>query len=308
MKLIKSELVLEDFFIVKSTYNFNEPQNDNINVKALIPDYEIDIDFIVRDIKNEANKYMIFAKVSINNNDKALSGYSLFAEGVSIYSFDNTSSLSEKEKSDFNILEETAKLVMSLKNVSGTYSTNDGILLPGFGNKTDILGLDQNFRGQSWEFVTGGFQELDIFGRETAYNYAETAYTNGWLVDTMNFKLINTQYAVTHTEKLNLKATLKPIKGLRIDLTANYNIASNNTSNLGIENGAFAQQNQRFTGSFSRSIVAWNTAFIKDKGDNSDDLSNITFDNLREMRSEVSQLIGLACCKYRRVVDSIIYF
>lgn len=101
MKLIKSELVLEDFFIVKSTYNFNEPQNDNINVKALIPDYEIDIDFIVRDIKNEANKYMIFAKVSINNNDKALSGYSLFAEGVSIYSFDNTSSLSEKEKSDF---------------------------------------------------------------------------------------------------------------------------------------------------------------------------------------------------------------
>lgn len=198
----------------------------------------------------------------------------------------------EKEKSDFNILEETAKLVMSLKNVSGTYSTNDGILLPGFGNKTDILGLDENFRGQSWEFVTGGFQELDIFGRETAYNYAETAYTNGWLVDTMNFKLINTQYAVTHTEKLNLKATLKPIKGLRIDLTANYNIASNNTSNLGIENGAFTQQNQRFTGSFSRSIVAWNTAFIKDKGDNSDDLSNITFDNLREMRSEVSQLIG----------------
>jgi cell surface protein SprA len=199
----------------------------------------------------------------------------------------------KKNKSDFNVLEELAKIVMSLKNVSGTFSTNDGILMPGFGNRTDILGLDENFRGQSWEFVAGGFQELDVFGRPTGLNYAETAYRNGWLVDSTNFGLINTQYAVTHSEKLNLKATLKPIKGLRVDLTADYNIASNNTSNLGVENnGTFNKLNERFTGSFSRSIVTWNTAFVRDKGDNSDDLTNATFENLRAIRSEVSQTLG----------------
>ena len=198
----------------------------------------------------------------------------------------------EKKKSDVNILDEIAKVVMSLKNISGTFSTNDGILMPGFAKNTDLLGMDQNFSGQAWEFVAGGFQEIDVFGNETAYNYAQTAYTNGWLVDSSKFKLINTQYAVTHTEKLNLKATVNPINGLRIDLNADYNVASNNTSNLGIENGEFVNQNKRFTGSFSRSIITWNTAFIKDKGQTSNDLTNKTFDKLREMRSEVSQLIG----------------
>lgn len=203
----------------------------------------------------------------------------------------------EKEKKDdnkneINIIKEAAKIIMSLKNVSVNYSTNDGILLPGFANRTDMLGLDQNFKGQSWEFVSGGFQETDMFGRATGYNYAETAYKSGWLIDTTKFGLINTQYAVTHTEKLNIKATLKPIKGLRMDLTANYNVASNKTSNLGANNNGFNQLNKRFTGSFSRSIITWNTAFVKDKGKNSDDLTNATFNNLREIRPEVSKLIA----------------
>lgn len=202
-------------------------------------------------------------------------------------------SKTKNNQSKFNILEEAAKIVMSLKNVSGTYATNDGILLPGFNNNTDMLGFDENFKGQSWQFVTGGFQEYDLFGRETGYNYAEYAESEGWLVDSSKYYSINTQYAVTHTEKLNLKATLKPIKGLRIDLTANYNVASNNTSNLGYDDtGEFELQNQLFTGSFSKSIVSWKTAFVGDKGDDSDDLANATFDNLLEIRKEVSQLIA----------------
>lgn len=102
MKLVKSELVLEEFFIVNSDYNFNEPKNDNANLKEFFNDYEIDIDFIVRDVKNEQDKYIIFAKVAINNKkDKVLPGYSLFAEAVSIYSFDPNSKLKEQQKTDF---------------------------------------------------------------------------------------------------------------------------------------------------------------------------------------------------------------
>lgn len=101
MKLIESELVLEDFFIVKSNYSFNEPKKNNINVKDLIKDYNIDIDFNVRDIESENNKYIIFVKVDVNNQDKKLSGYSLFAEGAAIFSFDENTKLNEKEKSDF---------------------------------------------------------------------------------------------------------------------------------------------------------------------------------------------------------------
>ena len=64
MELVKSELVLEDFFIVNSSYNFIEQEKGStINLKDLINDYYIDIDFVVRDVKNDDNKYLVFAKV-----------------------------------------------------------------------------------------------------------------------------------------------------------------------------------------------------------------------------------------------------
>lgn len=116
MKLIKSELILEDFFIVNSNYTFIEPEKDNINLKDLIKDYEIDIDFIVKDVKNENNKYIVFTKVDINNKDNKLAGYSIFAECVSIYSFDPKKKLNEKEKSDFLWVSGVSISINSIRN------------------------------------------------------------------------------------------------------------------------------------------------------------------------------------------------
>ena len=67
----------------------------------MVDNYEIDIDFVVRDIKNEENKYLIFTKLNINNKEKQLEGVSLFAEGVSIFSFNGNAKLTESEKSDY---------------------------------------------------------------------------------------------------------------------------------------------------------------------------------------------------------------
>lgn len=141
MKLVKSELVLEEFFIVKSSYSFNEPENDDTNIKEFINNYDIDIDFIVRDIKNEDNKYIVFAKASINQGDKVLSGYSLFAEGVSIYSFDPNVKISEKEKSDFLWSSGVSIAINCLRNyLSSTtaYSPLGKYMLPSV-NLTSLL-------------------------------------------------------------------------------------------------------------------------------------------------------------------------
>lgn len=100
MKLIKSDLILEEFFIINSNYNFIEPDQNSVNPKKLLEEYQIDIDFMVRDIKNE-DKYIIFTKVEINSDDNQIPGYDIFAEGVSIFSFNINSKLSEREKSDF---------------------------------------------------------------------------------------------------------------------------------------------------------------------------------------------------------------
>ena len=101
MKLVKSDLILEEFFIINSNCNFIEPEENSFDKKKLLEGYKIDIDFIVRDIKNEDNKYIIFTKVEINSDDNQIPGYDIFAEGVSIFSFNLNSKLTEREKSDF---------------------------------------------------------------------------------------------------------------------------------------------------------------------------------------------------------------
>lgn len=116
MKLIKSPLILDDFFIINSNYKFIEPVSQNEDLKVLFNDYEIDIDFIVRSVPKEENKFVILSKVSINQNENPISGYSLFAESVCFYSFDTSSGLNENEKSDMLWHSGVSMSVNSLRN------------------------------------------------------------------------------------------------------------------------------------------------------------------------------------------------
>ncbi|MDG2370406.1 MAG: cell surface protein SprA [Flavobacteriales bacterium] len=199
----------------------------------------------------------------------------------------------DKDDNQFNIVEHLARIIMSLKTVTGTFTTNDGIMLPGYANYTNVLGMDEQWGGPSWEFIAGGYQERDLIGQRTGMLFADHAYQNNWLVDTSNFGLISTQYVVNHTENMNFKASIKPINSLRIDITADRNFMENRNSNLGWDNDfdAFTLVNNQYTGSFSTSIITWGTAFAADKGSDST-LTNAIFDNLLAIRSEVSSLLG----------------
>jgi hypothetical protein len=122
MKLVKSQLVLEDFFIVNSNYKFIEPTQEEINLKDLMKEYDIDIDFIVRDINKEENKYIIFLKVTINQNENHLPGYSMFAEGVSFYSIENSNELTEKDISDLLWVSGVSMCINNIRNFIGAQS------------------------------------------------------------------------------------------------------------------------------------------------------------------------------------------
>jgi cell surface protein SprA len=201
-----------------------------------------------------------------------------------------------KNKDDeekFKILEQVARVVMSLKSVSGTYTTNDGIMLPGYANYTNVLGMDDQWMGPSWQFIAGGYQERDLWGQKTEMIFAEHAYNNNWLVDSSNYGLISTQYTVNHTENMNFKASVKPINSLRIDISADRNFMENRNSNLGWDwdTDEFSLVNNQYTGSFSTSIITWPTAFAADRGSDTS-LTNAIFDRLLEIRPEVSHLLA----------------
>ena len=198
----------------------------------------------------------------------------------------------KKEESEIKILDQFARLLMSVKSVNATFNTNDGIMLPGYANRTNLLGMDDNWLAPGMDFIAGGYQERDMLGNKTNFVFANHAAQNNWLVDTNNYQYISTQYIVNHTENMTFKASIKPIKSLRIDLSADRNLMENRSSNLGLEDDrSFALLNNQFNGSFSTSIISWNTAFKADKM-NDTTLSNQIWENLLSYRQSISSLMS----------------
>ena len=203
----------------------------------------------------------------------------------------------KKKKGDgpvMKVVDQFARVLMSVKSINGSFNTNDGIMLPGYRNQTNMLGMDDDWLSPGLAFIAGGYQERDLMGTQTRMIYAHHAYDNGWLVDTSNYNYISTQYAVNHTENMNFKASIKPINSLRIDLSAERNLMENRSSNLGLNDfDEFALLNNQFNGSFSTSIITWRTAFKADKL-NDTTLTNQIWENLLNYRGEVSALTALS--------------
>ena len=198
----------------------------------------------------------------------------------------------DKEKDGFKIFDQFARIIMSVKSVNATFNTNDGLMLPGYANKTNVLGMDNQWMAPGMAFIAGGYQERDLLGTQTNMIFANDAYQNGWLVDTSNYQYINTQYMVNHTENMNFKASIKPINSLRIDLSADRNLMENRSSNLGLNDQQdFALLNNQFNGSFSTSIITWKTAFSADRL-NDTTLSNEIWENLLSYRPYISSILS----------------
>lgn len=196
----------------------------------------------------------------------------------------------EDNPDKFNILEQILRVGMSLDNVTLTYTTTDGTMLPGYRPNTSILGLSGNPLNSPWEFVTGGNQEVDIFGRRNDAIFAAQAYNNGWLIPGDSLNNIVSQYMVNHMEKFNGKATMKPFTGFKIDLNADYSFSQNTNRILGFDN-ILELRNEQFTGMYSRTIISWPSAFTRERGD-TNALTNATFTQMLDIRDQVSQFIG----------------
>ncbi len=178
------------------------------------------------------------------------------------------------------------RLLMTVRNVSGTYALNDGTMLPGYNQESSVLGFNNNFSAPLAGFVFGQ-QRYDLWGRETGYNIATTASSNGWLVQNEN---LNKQYTITHTQNLNLRASLEPMKDLTIELTATRTYGNNSTEfyRWNESTTQFESQSKFETGTLTYSTVSIGSAFaLLDK-----EYRSGTFDNLLSNRELVSQLLG----------------
>jgi len=179
-----------------------------------------------------------------------------------------------------------ARALMSVRNVSGTYALNDGTMLPGYNQETSVLGFNSGFNAPLAGFVFGQ-QRYDLWGRETGYNIATSAASSGWLVKNED---LNKQYTVTHTQNLNLRASLEPMKDLTVELSMNRTFG-NNSSEFYRWNEATQQyegQSRVETGTLTYTNVSIGSAFALI----GKEYQSATFDDLLNNRALVSQVLG----------------
>jgi len=179
-----------------------------------------------------------------------------------------------------------ARALMSVRNVSGTYSLTNGTALPGYNQEVGVLGFNPSFNSGLGGFIFGQ-QRYDVYGRETGYNVSEVAAQNGWLVQNEN---INRQYINTHNQTLNIRATLEPMKDLSVELSMNRTY-SNNSSEFYRWNPVTSQfegQSQVNISTLTYSNVSFSSAFATI----GKQYESSVFDKLLANRTEVSQLIG----------------
>jgi len=187
--------------------------------------------------------------------------------------------------------------LMSVKNVSGTYTRNRGTLLPGYNQETQLLGSNPGFEAPGFNFISG-IQEDD---------FALRAASNNWLITDTAGLIYN--YATTFSENYNFRATIRPFKTLRIQLTASRNYSINRTQQFFAINETFLDTipngkaydvddvagfdyflvNPVNTGNFSMSFLSLNTAFI---GDDDLDKSSEIFANFLKEREKISQRLA----------------
>ena len=184
------------------------------------------------------------------------------------------------------ILENSVRMLMAVRTVNLTYSMSGGTMLPGFTPKTRVVGMER-LNGQltpGWEYISGWYKG----------DFAQEAFYNGWLTYD---QALNDPFNQNQSERLNFRANVEPLKGLRIDVTGNMNRSYNATEfYTADEFGRLPDREDRgfvSSGNFSMSYFSWGSAF--EQFNENADSSSAAFDFLKfEARQIISQRLGQA--------------
>ncbi len=190
-------------------------------------------------------------------------------------------------------LEQTARLLMCVKNINVTYSENNGTVLPGYLPQTQFVGME-DYQNTGWSpgfgFISG-FQDRN-FGLKAGNDH-------NWLTkDT----LLNAAALFNTTKTLNLRATVEPLTGMKIDLTANRTTSENISEYYRFNSNKqeFERFGNQVNGSFSMTYNTWHTTFEKfDKSYNSKN-----FDNFKNYRITIAKRLANQRLQSQYAVDN----
>ncbi|MCX7607287.1 MAG: cell surface protein SprA, partial [Bacteroidia bacterium] len=161
------------------------------------------------------------------------------------------------------------RILFSVQNLDVTYSRQQGTTLPGFLPRPANLGLDWDFRDSisgrrsqapGWEFILG--EQPNLEG-----GWLRAAADKGWFTRNPRFTL---PFQQTQSKQLNIRASLAPLKDLRLDVTLTRNETFTQGGLFGWDSTLqdFVFSNRNAQGNFSMSFFSFGTALSgrRDRG------------------------------------------
>ncbi|MFW5656451.1 MAG: cell surface protein SprA [Bacteroidota bacterium] len=178
------------------------------------------------------------------------------------------------------IAEQSVRLLLGFKDISGTYRESRGMIVPGYSNKTDILGNTQaNGKLAPGPLFVMGWQQKD---------FIEHAMQEEWLSKN-EFQLAPISNNLSRN--LELRSTYEPFKGFRITFNANRNFTEIESRSFGLrEDNTYGVYGFMKSGSFSMSMITWKTAFEEMSSDN--DYYSPAFEKFKAYRRVISDRIA----------------
>jgi len=151
---------------------------------------------------------------------------------------------------DLKLVKGLLRLIMSLRNITGTYSVNQGTILPGFTPVPYLFGMDQSWSAPGWGFVLG----------QQDPNFQIKAGEKGWLTTSQK---LTTPYSQNQMRDLGLRASIEPSTDLKIQLDVKKNSLTSYQEIYRMDSTGLAYESlgQSRLGSYKTSILTINTAF-----------------------------------------------
>ncbi|WP_425884831.1 cell surface protein SprA [Parabacteroides sp. ASD2025] len=174
----------------------------------------------------------------------------------------------------YKAVEHSARFLMMVRRFNIQFTNSAGMMLPGFRPEIgDIFGQGRSSFGLSPGI---GFAFGDV-----RRSYIDEAYEKGWLI-TDTERDVNA-VVMTSTKNLNIRASLEPITGLKIDLTA----LRNDTRNTEIQ-FMYEGMPEIMGGNFTMTTIALGSAF-GGTGNALNNYSSKAFDKLLANREIIAQ-------------------
>ncbi len=171
--------------------------------------------------------------------------------------------------------------LLLLKRVQVSYTQNKATVIPGFMNRSEILGMDKTFTAPGWDFVAGFQPDF----REGAW--LDRAAARGWISSNCFF---NREMTQQNSNTLGAKMRLEPFKDFNIDANLDRSFTRDRNESFrydevfGTPDSAFQHFTPNENGQYSISFFSAKTLFKNDP--------KALFEKFAQTREVISQRVG----------------